>query len=286
MRRGLRGPLCVLASLVVALAGGCQDKESGQSGQPQTHEEPHASQPQAHEEPRASQPKPEAEEPKFKVDGKKLQPGELAEETTLLSLKVLPPIEQWKLLIVHSIDSREFRATKPSLLTGERTMKLVKRADQSYEFVVMEHAESKDTIRHRMPRVKIVEIQTHGYTPPAPKRGPAIITIQIAGKASELGAQQLDPIKRTPQPGSEGGGDTWLLLDLLGTPSLAKGQSIVLHPSSGDGLTLSAEQVSDSKVMHLIKRNRRGKFHYRQFSLDDPPQKTAELRSLKLVELR
>lgn len=221
----------------------------------------------------------------FKVDGVKLPTIALPGDTVVLSLSALPPIEEWKMLIVRNIDGREFRAVKPELLTGKRTMKIVKLTDQSYEFRVMELVGNEETIRHRMPKVKVVEIQTLSYTPP-PNRSKRAIEITSGGKTRALDQATLDTIPKTSEPGSEKNRDTWLLLDLLGKKSLPDSESIVLRKSSGAELVLTSKDVADSKAMHLIKRNRRGQFHYRGWTLGDEPAKTSELRGIAVIELR
>ena len=223
---------------------------------------------------------------KFKVDGVKLPTIELPGETLVLSLSALPPIEEWKMMIVKNIDGREFRAVKPKLLTGKRTMKIVKLTDQSYEFRVMELVGDEETIRHRMPKVKVLEIQTLSYTPPPPDMANRAIGIKSKGKTRAMDKDTLDTIPKTPEPGAEKNRDTWLLLDLLGKKSLADAESIVLRKKSGVELVLTSKDLADRKAMHFIKRNRRGQFHYRGWTLGEQPIKTSELRGIVGIELR
>jgi hypothetical protein len=222
----------------------------------------------------------------FKIDGKKLLPIKLSEETVVLSLKSLPPIEEWKMMIVRNIEGREFRATRPALLTGDRTMKIVKLEDQSYEFRVMERSDKEETIRHRMSKVKVVEIQTHSYTPPRATKVSPVIRVTGKGKTRALDKAALDAIARTPEPGSEKNRDTWLLLDLVGEKSLAPSRSIVLRKSGEGELVLTGEMVADKNAMHIVKRNRRGQFNYRGWTLGEAPAKTSELRGIIEIEVR
>jgi hypothetical protein len=263
--------------LGVALAlGGCQSPEPTKSKEPGPPA-PEAAPEAAHS----------AETPtvNFKVDGVKLPTIALPGETVVLSLSALPPIEKWKMLIVKNIEGREFRAVKPKLLTGKRTMKIVKLTDQSYEFRVMELVGDEETTRHRMPKVKVVEIQTLSYTPP-PDMANRAVAIRSNGKTRDLDKATLEAIPKTPEPGSEKNRDTWLLLDLLGKKSLADSESIVLRKRSGVELVLTSKELADRKAMHIIKRNRRGQFHYRGWTLGEQPVKTSELRGVVGIELR
>ncbi len=273
----MRFALLASTWLSLALAGACQEPASTKSKEP-------------------GNPTPEksnlasaartADVVNFKVDGKNLPAIELGGETIVLSLKVLPPIAEWKILIVRNIEDREFRAIRPALLTGERTMKIIRHADQSYEFRVMQGAGEAEIVRHALSNIKVLEIQTLSYTPPRRGMGKRALKITRKGATRSLTSAELETIRRTPEPGSEKNRDTWLLLDLLGVKSLAKGQSIILKKAAGRELVLTSNDLADSKMMHMIKRNRRGQFHYREWTLGDVPAKTSELRGIVEIELR
>jgi hypothetical protein len=265
--------VCFLLSL--ALAGSCQEPESAKA-KPNPETSNLASAALAAKIPAVN----------FNVDGKKLPAIELSDVTVVLSLKALPPIEEWKMLIVRNMDEREFRAVRPALLTGESTMKIVKQVDQSYEFRVMQGEGAAEIIRHSLPNIKVLEIQTLSYTPPGRGRGKRAIKITRKGETRSLNSAELETIQRTREPGSEKNRDTWLLLDVLGVKSLAKEQSIILKKSAGRELVLTSKDLADSKMMHMIKRNRRGQFQYRGWTLGDAPAKTSELRGIKEIELR
>ncbi len=288
----LRASSCAGAILGIASAlllfAACQSKnpEQGNGGEasaPATQETPEQAESPAEEKPANA-----TEAPNFKVNGEKLPQIELGDDTTLLNLKSLPPIDEWKLLVVRNVEGREFRATKPSVLTGEMTMKVVRLADKTYEFRVMQKSGASENIRHRMPRVKVIEIHKQGYTPPKRgKRGKATaLPITLKGKPGTLDVAALALISKTPEPGGNKNRDTWQLLDLLGTKSLAPEESVRLRAGDGEELVLKASDFADQSKMHIVKKSRRGEFHYREWSLGDSPTKSGGLRGLQSLELR
>jgi hypothetical protein len=277
----LHCPLLARVALALALVGACQSKESKGRSEPPPAEPPSAM-------PAEATPAEGLVRPRvnFKIDGKKNETVQLGEETILLSLPFLPAIEEWKLLIVRNIDDREFRATKPSMLTGQRTMKIIKGEDESFEFVVMQLEGHGETIRHRMPKVKVVEIHTHDYSPPPPSARSKSIAIKIAGETRILDRSALEAIQRTPEPGSKKKRDTWLILDFLGKKSLTSEESIILRAPDDEEQVLTSSDLADDKAQHMIKRNRRGQFHYRSWRLTEPPNRATELRSIFEIEVR
>jgi hypothetical protein len=230
----------------------------------------------------------------FKIDGKKLPPIDLAEETELLSIKELPPLDQWKRLVVSNEDGLDFRASQPAQLTGARTMKLVRLADGSYDFLVTQRNEAGvETIRNKRSKVKVVEILSPSYQPPPPNQGPPKITIKVGARERVLEKLDLDKIERRAEPGGDSAGDstprdTWLLLDLLGIKAseLQPGQSVRMLSRNTKELVLQRDDLLDSARMHIIKLNRRGKFHYRGWTLGDAPARSSELRNLVEIELK
>jgi hypothetical protein len=282
MRRRVHSIALGLTSLLLALAAGCQDKQSSPAQDPPgLASKEHPAAPAIATAPEAAQ-----HPPHFKVDGVKLKDIAVSDDTALLSIAALPPIDEWKILIVHNTEGREFRATKPGLLTGQRTMKIVKRPDQSYEFLVMQLEGRGESVRHRMPKVKVVEIQTHAYVPPPAPQRAAVLKLKIGGETRELSPEQLKAIPLTPEPGSEKDRESWLLLDVLGKSALAADHSVVLRAGENKELVLTGAQLADKTKWHMIKKNRRGQFHYREWTLTEPPERSAELRSLVEVELR
>ena len=219
--------------------------------------------------------------PHFKIDGNKLAGVSLADDVELLSLAALPPIADWKTIIVRSDDGREFRGAKPQLLTGQRTMKLVKQAGGDYEFRVMEPGDAGEVIRHKMTRVDLVHVHTQSYTPPPPPQPKSSLLIKQAGKQKELTPEIFKTRTKTPEPGEAEPRDTWNLLDLVGgSPS-----EVLLRSVSGEELRLSGDELADKNQLHLIKRNRRGEFHYRGWTLGPTPVRKSELRSIIEMEL-
>jgi hypothetical protein len=270
----------LLAAALVIAVGACKDTDSAK---PQIISAP-ANKPGAI----APAQRASVALPVFEINGKPIVVDSLSDDLELLSLKALPPIEDWQTLIVHGKDNGVFRGPHPMALVTKRTMKLVKQADGLYQFHIVEsfHADGPRT-RHRLDNVERVAVHTKGYEPPAvPTPPPSTAFLSVAGTQVELTEAMLANIKQTAEPGQEKPRDTWTLLDVLGKASLEKGQRVVLVSADDDEISVSAEQLQDATHCHLIKRNRRGELHYRDWTLGTSPTKTEELRNLVGIELR
>lgn len=231
----------------------------------------------------ASEQAPRAQ-PIFEVDGKAIDVAPIGDEVALLSLTALPPIDDWASVIARSVDGREFQGSSPMLLTGTRTMNLVK-LDAGYEFRVMDTNDVGPYVRHKMTRVERVLIFTKDYKAPE-LAAPSLQLVDRKGTELVL-SDQLATVTRTPEPGEKKARDTWKLSDLI--VELANDtemQSLVLSNPGGETLELSANDLQAETLLHIIKRNRRGEFNYRAWTLGETPSKSTELRGLSTIELR
>ncbi len=219
-------------------------------------------------------------QPIFEVDGVELAVQALSEDVELLSIKALPPIDDWATIIARSKDGREFQGGKPKLLTGTRTMKLVK-LPEGYEFRVMDVKDTGPYVRHKMNAVARVIIYTNSYHPPEPP-APSLRMRNAAGES--MLSDKLESIARTPEPGEEKARDTWLLGDLLKSGGGELTGGVRLENAAGDELPMSQAELVDPGWSHIIKRNRRGEFNYRGWKLGDKAAKERELRGVVLIE--
>lgn len=222
--------------------------------------------------------------PTIKVNGEMLPVVLIGDDTELLSIANLPPVGEWAFLVVRNVEGREFRAGKPTLLTGIRTMKFVRTPDGNTEFRVMEKKDEGEFIRSRMSMVEAVEIHKHGYTPPREK--PPSLVLTKKGESTRVDELVLGTIKKTGEPGAKKEQETWLLRDLVGITKVHADLSILLRSSTGEEIVLSTLDLSDSDKQHFIKKNRRGQFHYRVWTTGDAPAQSSELRILTSIEFR
>lgn len=223
-------------------------------------------------------------QPIFEIDGKVIDVAPIGDEVELLSIRALPAIDDWTSVIARSVDGREFYGGSPRLLTGTRTMKLVK-LEAGYEFRVMDTNDAGPYIRHKMNRVERVLIFTKDYQAPE-IAAPSLELVDREGEEVIL-SDRLEKAARTREPGDDKARDTWKLSDLIG--ELGAGnqmQSVVFFNAGGETLELSADDLQNDSLLHIIKRNRHGEFHYRGWTLGEAPSKSSELRGLSKIEVR
>ena len=230
---------------------------------------------------------------RFKIDDQHVEVGALSDDFAVLDLAALPPIAEWKTIIVRSEEGRDFTGTQPTLLTGIRTMRVVRLPTGAYEFRVMEDvptegdaAPSEPRIRHKMTNAKTIIIYTQGYTPPKASEAVSELRIVAGQKTVALDLAALEANPREPEPGEAETRDTWTLASVLKTAKLTAEGGLRLTAPGGKTLELSSEELADTSSLHIIKRNRRGQFNYRRWSLGPAPKRTSELRSIESIELR
>ncbi len=229
---------------------------------------------------------------RFKVDEVHVEVPAMGEDFALLDVKELPPITDWKTIIVRSVDGREFTGTKPLLLTGTRTMRVVTLASGVWEFRVMEEVPSEGDaapkpprIRHKMTNAKSVIIYTKSYEPPPPSEPVTELTLTSKAQDVILNKAAMDAVDRMPEPGQREGRDTWSLATLLAAAKLKAGGGIRFTDKAGKTLELTSEELADKGKAHIIKRNRRGLFNYRHWTLGPPPKRVDGLRGVVSIEL-
>jgi hypothetical protein len=229
---------------------------------------------------------------RYKVDGEHVEVASMGADFALLDVAELPPIADWKTLIIRSVDGREFTGTKPILLTGIRTMRVVTLPSGAWEFRVMEQVPSEGNaapkpprIRHKMTDAKSVIIYTNGYEPPKPKDPVSELTLTSGDTTATLDNTEMDAVERSPEPGQREARDTWTLDSLLSAAKLSAKAGIRLTDQAGKTHDLSSEELANQSSVHIVKRNRRGLFNYRHWTLGPPPKRTHDMRGIVSIEL-
>ncbi len=223
----------------------------------------------------------------FKVDDTHLNVDEPAGDFDLLSISELPPVEEWKSITVRNVDGRDFRGTKPLLLTGVRTMRMVTLESGAREFRVVEPSETEasgERIRHKMTDAKSVLIFTKSYTPPPEPEVPSELTFRCGGKDVVLGSEAIEAVPRTAEPGKGEPNATWALKDLAKAAKCPIDGGVRLTDTKGKITEVTTEQLADAKLLHTVKRNRRKRFNYRQWSLGDAPRRVVNVRGTARIE--
>ncbi len=229
---------------------------------------------------------------RYKVDGKHVEVAAMGPDFALLDVAELPPVADWKTLIVRSMDGREFTGTKPLLLTGIRTMRVVTLASGAWEFRVMEvvpnegdAAPKGPRIRHKMTDAKSIIIHTKNYEPPKPPEPTSDLTISSGDGKTLLDKAAMDAVPRSPEPGQREARDTWTLDALLGAAKLKASSGVRFVDQAGKTLELSSEELADKSRAHIIKRNRRGLLNYRGWTLGPPTSRVKDMRGIVSIEL-
>lgn len=221
--------------------------------------------------------------PAFEIDGKVLDVGPIGDDIELLSLKELPAVDSWATITARAQDGREFQGSNPKLLTGVRTMKLVK-LPAGYEFRVMDQNEGKPYVRHKMSEVKRILIFTKGYQ--AAATAPPSLTLESKTGETLITADLIEAIPRVPEPNGEEQRDTWKLGDVLKIRGDGELLEVALSNPRGQELVVSQSDLADPSWLHILKRNRRGEFNYRAWKLIEPAARERELRGVTRIELR
>ncbi len=230
---------------------------------------------------------------RYKVDDEHVEVASMGSDFALLDVKELPPVTEWKSIIVRNIDGREFTGTKPLLLTGTRTMRVVTLPSGAWEFRVMEVVPSEgdaaakpERIRHKMTDAKSILIYTKSYEPPPEPEQVTTLTLSSGDTNTILDNAALDGIERTPEPGQREARDTWSLASILSATKHNPTGAIRLTDGAGKTVDLSPEELADTTKVHIIKRNRRGRLNYRRWALGEKPTREHNMRGVVSVELR
>ncbi len=223
----------------------------------------------------------------FKVDDKHLEVTEPGPDFDLLDLAELPPIGEWKTIIVRSVDGRDFRGIKPALLTGVRTMRVVTLEDGTREFRVIEPSEDEPSgtrIRHKMTDAKSVLVYSKDYVAPPEPKVPSEIAFRCGGKDSVLKADAIGGLAMTDEPGKVKAKATWALADVIKAAGCSPKRGLKLTTRKGETADVTSEQLADANRLHTIKKNRRGRFNYRQWTLGETPERSLNHRDVVRVE--
>lgn len=229
---------------------------------------------------------------RYKVDGKHVEVAAMGTDFALLDVVELPPVAEWKTVIVRSMDGREFTGTKPLLLTGIRTMRMVTLPSGAWEFRVMEvvpnegdAAPKGPRIRHKMTDAKSIIIHTKTYEPPKPPKPTSDLTISSGDRKTLLDKAAMEAVARSPEPGQREARDTWALHALLGAAKFEASSGVRLVDQAGKTFELSSEELGDKSRVHIIKRNRRGLLNYRGWTLGPPASRVNDLRGVVSIDL-
>ncbi|MCP4447192.1 MAG: hypothetical protein GY811_17860 [Myxococcales bacterium] len=69
-----------------------------------------------------------------------------------------------------------------------------------------------------------------------------------------------------------------------GVAKIEAKSSVRIRGQAGETILLTSEEFSDNGSAHIIKRNRRGQFNYRRWSVGPSAKRSGEIRGVISIE--